>query len=150
VRTTVRARPRETLALADLARRARAAIGDFCPGMRDDVRRPESRAVATTCVGRRVVRRPESRAVAIDSRARARDPRLRLVIKRFATYAGADPRRAPAALAVAGYVELAFGAWHVRGGPYRLVEVLVARLARLGVSSRFGEQVAGSCDRAGG
>ena len=31
-----------------------------------------------------------------------RDPRLRMIIERFATYAGADPRRAPAALAVAG------------------------------------------------
>ncbi len=62
----------------------------------------------------------------------ARDPRLGMVIERFATYAGADPRRAPAALAVAGYVEHAFGAWHVRGGLYRLVEALVARLRDLG------------------
>ena len=29
------------------------------------------------------------------ARAHARDPRLRMVIERFATYAGADPRRAP-------------------------------------------------------
>jgi phytoene dehydrogenase-like protein len=52
------------------------------------------------------------------ARATVRDPRLRLVVERFATYAGADPRRAPAVLAVAGYVEHAFGAWHVRGGLY--------------------------------
>ena len=50
-----------------------------------------------------------------------------MVIERFATYAGADPRRAPAALAVAGYVEHAFGAWHPRGGIDALVEALVAR-----------------------
>jgi phytoene desaturase len=62
----------------------------------------------------------------------ARDPRLRLVIERFATYAGADPRRAPAALAVAGYVEHAWGAWHPRGGLYALVEALVRRLDALG------------------
>jgi len=77
------------------------------------------------------------------ARVLARDPRLRLVIERFATYAGADPRRAPAALAVAGYVEHAFGAWHVRGGLYRLVEALVQRLAALDVELRFGERVAG-------
>ena len=77
------------------------------------------------------------------ARVHARDPRLRLVIERFATYAGADPRRAPAALAVAGYVEHAFGAWHVRGGLYRLIEALVERLAQLGVPVRFGEQVTG-------
>jgi len=71
------------------------------------------------------------------ARAHARDPRLRLVIERFATYAGADPRRAPAALAVAGYVEHAFGAWHVRGGIHRLVEALQARLCELGGELRF-------------
>ena len=43
-----------------------------------------------------------------------------MVIERFATYAGADPRRAPAALAVAGYVEHAWGAWHPRGGHHRV------------------------------
>ena len=75
------------------------------------------------------------------ARAHARDPRLRMVIERFATYAGADPRRAPAALAVAGWVEHAFGAWHVRGGLYRLVEALELRLLTLGGSLRFGARV---------
>jgi phytoene desaturase len=67
-----------------------------------------------------------------------RDPRLRLVVERFATYAGADPRRAPAALAVAGYVEHAFGAWHVRGGIYAIVEALVAALREAGGELRCG------------
>ena len=62
------------------------------------------------------------------ARAPTSDPRLRMVIERFATYAGADPRRAPAALAVAGYVEHAFGAWHVRGGIHRLVAALERRV----------------------
>ncbi len=61
------------------------------------------------------------------ARAHARDPRLRMVIERFATYAGGDPRRSPAALALAGYVEHAFGAWHPRGGMYELVRALVGR-----------------------
>lgn len=64
--------------------------------------------------------------------ATIRDRRLRLVVERFATYAGADPRRAPAALAVAGYVEHAFGAWHVRGGIFALVEALVDALHEAG------------------
>jgi len=66
------------------------------------------------------------------ARAHTRDPRLRMVIERFATYAGADPRRAPAVLALAGYVEHAFGAWHPRGGMYALVRALVRRLEALG------------------
>jgi phytoene desaturase len=75
------------------------------------------------------------------ARAHARDPRLRMVIERFATYAGADPRRAPAALVVAGYVEHAFGAWHVRGGIHRLVEALERRLRELGGELRCGQRV---------
>src|SRR5918998_485121 len=67
-----------------------------------------------------------------------RDVRLRLIVERFATYAGADPRRAPAALAVAGYVEHAFGAWHVRGGIYTLVEALAAALQDAGGELRCG------------
>jgi phytoene desaturase len=75
------------------------------------------------------------------ARATCRDPRLQLVVERFATYAGADPRRAPAVLAVAGYVEHAFGAWHVRGGLHRIVEGLARRLAELGGELRTGTRV---------
>jgi phytoene desaturase len=75
------------------------------------------------------------------ARAHTADPRLRMVIERFATYAGADPRRAPAALAVAGYVEHAWGAWHPRGGLYALVEALARRLAALGGTLRLGAHV---------
>jgi phytoene desaturase len=75
------------------------------------------------------------------ARALTPDPRLRMVIERFATYAGADPRRAPAALAVAGYVEHAFGAWHVRGGIHRLVAALERRARSLGAEVRYGARV---------
>jgi phytoene desaturase len=75
------------------------------------------------------------------ARAHARDPRLRMIIERFATYAGGDPRRAPAALAVAGYVEHAFGAWHPRGGVHELVRALVRRLEALGGQLRLGARV---------
>jgi phytoene desaturase len=71
------------------------------------------------------------------ARATVRDPRLRLVIERFATYAGADPRRAPAVLAVAGYVEHAFGAWHPRGGMYELVVAMARRLETVGGELRL-------------
>jgi phytoene desaturase len=69
------------------------------------------------------------------------DRRLQMVIERFATYAGGDPRRAPAALAVAGYVEHAFGAWHPRGGMQELVRALVRRLEALGGELRTGVHV---------
>ena len=75
------------------------------------------------------------------ARAHAADPRLRLIVERFATYAGADPRRAPAALALAGFVEHAFGAWHPRGGLHELVRALVRRLEALGGELRLGTGV---------
>ena len=71
------------------------------------------------------------------ARGLIRDPRLRLVAERFATYAGADPRRAPAVLAVAGYVEHAFGAWHPRGGMYEIVRALLRRLEAAGGELRL-------------
>ena len=109
-------------------------------------RRPAAVAAAPPAAGRpRPTRATRSRSGrggrCAPARARhARDPRLRMVIERFATYAGADPRRAPAALAVAGYVEHAFGAWHPRGGMYELVRALVraARGARRRAAARRG------------
>jgi len=77
------------------------------------------------------------------ARGCTRDPRLRTLIERFATYAGADPRRAPAALAIAGYVEHAFGAWHPRGGLHELVRALARRLETLGGELRCGCEVQG-------
>jgi phytoene desaturase len=62
-----------------------------------------------------------------------RDPRLRMLLDRYATYAGADPRRAPAALAAIPYAELAFGGWYLPGGLITLAGAMVARCEALGV-----------------
>jgi len=70
-----------------------------------------------------------------------RDPRLRMMLDRYATYAGSDPRRAPAALAVVPYVEQTFGAWHVRGGVHRLGEAVHQRALLRGVQVRTGSDV---------
>ncbi|MCP9489572.1 MAG: phytoene desaturase family protein [Solirubrobacteraceae bacterium MAG38_C4-C5] len=78
-----------------------------------------------------------------------KDQRLRMVIERFATYAGADPRRAPAALAIAGWVEHAHGAWHPRGGMYEIVRALARRLETLGGELRTGVAVRGLVVREG-
>jgi phytoene dehydrogenase-like protein len=62
-----------------------------------------------------------------------RDPRLLMMLDRYATYTGADPRRAPAALAAVPYAELHFGGWYLRGGLGTLGSALTARCAALGV-----------------
>jgi phytoene desaturase len=61
-----------------------------------------------------------------------RDPRQRTFLERYATYAGSDPRRAPAALAVIPYVEQAFGGWFVRGGLRRIVDAVHERALERG------------------
>ncbi|MGH3665767.1 MAG: phytoene desaturase family protein, partial [Egibacteraceae bacterium] len=75
------------------------------------------------------------------ARRHLRDPRLRLVLERYATYSGSDPRRAPAALAVVAYVEQAFGAWYVRGGLHRFGEALRDRAAERGAAVHTGTDV---------
>jgi phytoene desaturase len=60
------------------------------------------------------------------------DPRQRLMLERYATYEGSDPRRAPAALAVVPFLEHAYGAWYVDGGLHRLADALADRLAERG------------------
>lgn len=70
-----------------------------------------------------------------------RDERLGMLLDRYATYSGSDPRRAPAALAVVPYVEQEFGSWYVRGGLRRLAEAVAERCRALGVEVRTGARV---------
>jgi phytoene desaturase len=69
------------------------------------------------------------------------DPRLRMMVDRYATYTGSDPRHAPAALAAVPHAELAFGGWYVRGGLRRLADALADRCTALGVELRTGTEV---------
>ncbi|WP_375493269.1 phytoene desaturase family protein [uncultured Jatrophihabitans sp.] len=100
-------------------------------------------------LGRRAWRLADVRAVAPGrtlrglARTLLPDPRQQLMLERYATYVGSDPRRAPAALAVTAYLEHAFGGWYVRGGLHRLAEALVARTQELGVRLRLNTRVAG-------
>ena len=70
------------------------------------------------------------------------DPRLRQVLDRYATYAGSDPRRAPAVLATIPYVEQTFGVWHLGGGLGTLGDALAVRCAERGVTIRYDADVA--------
>ncbi|MGH8869983.1 MAG: phytoene desaturase family protein [Actinomycetes bacterium] len=69
------------------------------------------------------------------------DPRLHHLLDRYATYTGSDPRRTPAVLATAPYVEHAFGAWYVPGGLGRLGDALADRAHQRGVRLRTGAEV---------
>jgi phytoene desaturase len=69
------------------------------------------------------------------------DPRARMLVDRYATFAGSDPRRAPAALAVIPFLEHAFGAWYVEGGLHQLVIALAARARERGAVIRTDARV---------
>ena len=69
------------------------------------------------------------------------DPHLKMIIDRYATYTGSDPRRAPAVLLTIAFVESAFGAWHIKGGIGQLSNALQTRCQGLGVKSEFNSRV---------
>ena len=75
------------------------------------------------------------------ARRHLHDPRLRLLVDRYATYTGSDPRRAPAALAAIPWVEQAYGGWYINGGMRLLADALLQRCVDVGVTVRTGARV---------
>jgi len=69
------------------------------------------------------------------------DPHLRMLIDRYATYTGSDPRKAPAALLTIPYIESTFGAWHIKGGVGSLSGALARRAETLGVIIHLSTEV---------
>jgi phytoene desaturase len=65
------------------------------------------------------------------------DPHLKMIIDRYATYTGSDPRIAPAVLLTIAFVESTFGAWHIKGGIGQLSVALEQRCRELGVGFKF-------------
>ncbi|MGI9179503.1 MAG: phytoene desaturase family protein [Longimicrobiaceae bacterium] len=74
-------------------------------------------------------------------RRRIRTPHLRMLLARYATYNGSDPRRAPATLNCIAHVELALGGFGVRGGMYEIARALERAAERLGVRIHYGARV---------
>ena len=69
------------------------------------------------------------------------DPRLQMIMDRYATYSGSDPRKAPAVLSTIAFIEEAFGAWHIKGGIGKLAQALYERCCELGVEFQFNSSV---------
>ncbi len=73
-----------------------------------------------------------SMAAGIDRHVR--EPHLRMLLRRYATYNGSDPRSAPATLNCIAHVELSLGGYGVQGGIGALVQALADAIeARGGV-----------------
>ncbi len=69
-----------------------------------------------------------------------RDPRLRQLFGRYATYSGCSPFRAPATLMLIAHVEQQ-GVWAVEGGMQRIAAVLAELAAVRGARFRYGTTV---------
>ena len=70
-----------------------------------------------------------------------RDPRLQQYVGRYATYAGSNPYRAPAALGCVPAIEHDQGGWYVPGGLPRLADDLAVLLKDAGVEVFLSAQV---------
>ena len=68
-----------------------------------------------------------------------RDPRLRQLFGRYATYCGASPWQAPATLMLIAHVELC-GVWSVAGGMHALARALAGLAERHGAVLRYGQR----------
>ncbi|MGI9123863.1 MAG: phytoene desaturase family protein [Mycobacterium sp.] len=71
-----------------------------------------------------------SMAAGIDRHVR--EPHLRMLLRRYATYNGSDPRQAPATLNCIAHVELSLGGYGVQGGIGALVTAMVAAIEARG------------------
>ena len=69
------------------------------------------------------------------------DPHLSMIVDRYATYTGSDPRKAPAVLLTIAFVESTFGAWHIAGGIGKLAQALETRCLELGVKIHLNQKV---------
>ncbi len=65
-----------------------------------------------------------------------RDPRLRQLFGRYATYCGSSPYAAPATLMLVAHVEQD-GVWLVKGGMHQLARAFAGLAQRLGVTFRY-------------
>ena len=69
-----------------------------------------------------------------------RDPRLRQLFGRYATYCGSSPFKCPATLMLIAHVE-ARGVWLVDGGMFALAKAIEGLAIRNGARFRYGERV---------
>lgn len=69
-----------------------------------------------------------------------RDPYLRQLFCRYATYNGSSPYLTPATFSIIPYVEAEFGGWYIKGGMRKLVEAVEKIAKEEGVQFLYNEE----------
>jgi 1-hydroxycarotenoid 3,4-desaturase len=69
-----------------------------------------------------------------------KEPKLRQLFARYATYCGSSPFAAPATLMLIAHAEQR-GVWAIEGGMYRLAAVMAQRAQAMGAQFRYGARV---------
>jgi len=70
-----------------------------------------------------------------------KDPHLRQILHRFATYNGSSPYKAPSAFNIIPYVQRTYGGWYVKGGLIGIPQKLAGLAESCGAEIRTGTQV---------
>ncbi|PRY93269.1 1-hydroxycarotenoid 3,4-desaturase [Hasllibacter halocynthiae] len=134
--------PREADAFRRFAAEARALFEAFDrPMMRAARPRPARLLAAALSRPRHLGALLPGRTLQGALDARFRDPRLRQLFGRYATYVGGSPRLSPAVLGLIYHSE-ASGVWRVEGGPSAIAAALAGLVRRRGGTLRFGEGAA--------
>lgn len=79
-----------------------------------------------------------------------RDPHLRQLFNRFATYNGSSPYITPSAFNIIPYVQAKLGGWYVRGGLFEIAKAALRVAEKLGVEVRFNTEVTAARQTASG
>lgn len=70
-----------------------------------------------------------------------KDPKLKQLFNRFATYNGSSPYLAPQFFSIIPYTEHKYGPWYVKGGIYRIAEALQKLCRESGIEINFGKRL---------
>ncbi|PTX57953.1 1-hydroxycarotenoid 3,4-desaturase [Litoreibacter ponti] len=133
--------PREAAAFTKMTRKARAMFEAFdAPMMQEPA--PNQLALTKTVLANPALlgAMDPLRSMAGSLARQFRDPKLRQLFGRYATYVGGSPFRSPALLSLIWHAE-ASGVWVVEGGMHKLAEAIAALIRDRGGEIVLGQGV---------
>lgn len=133
--------PKDADAFRAFSKRASRLFAGFEADMMESPR-PTLPALTATILGNPLLLRDMAPLSSLSGALRRtyRDPRLRQLFGRYATYVGGIPEMSPGVLQLIWHAE-ASGVWRVEGGMHKLAEALADLAVRLGAEMRLGTEI---------